>query len=98
MNQTKPNNANIGRGRPKGAQNIVTRQTKEQILKFVQDKLPELEQHFDTLPPQQKINTLIALLRFVVPAARDCEVEEQQNDIYNDLINRLFPGKKPENK
>lgn len=87
MEKTKPNNG----GRPKGAKNKITIQTKELITNIINDNIPQLQKDLKALKPNERITALLGLLKFVIPIAKDKESEEQTSDTINNLINRLFP-------
>ena len=80
-------------GRPKGAKNKITTQTKELIVDIINDNIPQLKKDLQKLKPAERITALIGLLKYVVPVAKDKEAEEQTNSTLNTLINRLFPNK-----
>lgn len=80
-------------GRPKGSKNKITTQTKELIVEIINENIPQLQKDLKKLKPNERINALLGLLKYVVPIAKDKESEEQTNNTLNTLINRLFPTK-----
>lgn len=88
MNKGQTNNPG---GRPKGAKNKITSQTKELIIDIINDNIPQLKKDLKELKPNERISALLGLLKFVVPVAKDKEMDEETNNTLNTLINRLFP-------
>ena len=63
----------IGAGRPKGSQNKTAKNIRISIEEFISNNIGEFQTHFDSLPPKQKIDTMIGLIKIVVPALQSIE-------------------------
>lgn len=63
LGKFKPGNL----GRPKGAINKNTKDLKEVLIHFLNDKTNELEEIWNQLEPREKIFTLIQLSKIVLP-------------------------------
>jgi hypothetical protein len=67
-------------GRPKGAVNKTTSETKELIQKIVSNELEGIADLLEQLPAKERVDAVIRLLPYIVP---------KQNEISIDTDNRL---------
>ena len=62
-------------GRPKGAVNRTTAQTKKIIEKLVASELKNIDSLLEQLDPKERVNALIKLLAFVIPKNSHIEID-----------------------
>ena len=62
-------------GRPKGAVNKTTAQTKKIIEKLVSSELKNIDSLLEQLEPKERVNALIKLLAFVIPKNSHIEID-----------------------
>ena len=62
-------------GRPKGAVNRTTAQTKKLIEKLVASELKGFDSLLEKLEPHERVNALIKLLAFVIPKNSHIEID-----------------------
>lgn len=63
------------KGRPKGCLNKTTKQLREQISLIVQDKLNEFDTIFDSASAKVKLETIVALTKYILPQLSKAEVD-----------------------
>ena len=80
----------IGKGRPLGSKNIATQEIRDNYSLFVSKNMGKIQNDFDSLEPMQRINTLISISKFVLPALQSIEIKEESsnnlNPIYVEMI------------
>jgi hypothetical protein len=62
-------------GRPKGAVNKTTAQTKKIIEKLVSSELKNIDSLLEQLKPKDRIEALIKLLPFVIPKQQEISID-----------------------
>jgi hypothetical protein len=79
---------NPGPGRPKGAQNKMSRELRETIKKFLEGTFPDVAESFDKLDDKDKINLWIRLADYVIPKPQkqDLNTGEQAEDPLANLM------------
>ena len=70
-------------GRPKGATNKTTRELREFITNFLNDKTPEISTLWDTLDDKDKLTLFMHLCRLVLPKPNDDPDRENVNQLEN---------------
>jgi len=70
-------------GRPKGATNKTTRDLREFITNFLNDKTPEISTLWDTLDDKDKLTLFMHLCRLVLPKPNDDPDRENNNQLEN---------------
>ncbi|WP_099465544.1 hypothetical protein [Parabacteroides provencensis] len=80
-------------GKPKGTKNKTTIQMKEIITGFVENKLSDVMDAFDSLEPKDKVSAFTSLLKYVIPPARDTESDRENKEAISTLVERLFNRK-----
>ena len=86
-------------GRPIGAKNRTTTQTRAAIVELLESRLPKINQRLDECEAKDELNILIKLLEFVIPKIREdvpADDTVKKPDFYSDLIIRL--NRKTESK
>jgi hypothetical protein len=68
-------------GRPKGAVNKTTAETKELIQKIVSKELETVTDLLEKLEPKERIDALIKLMNFVIPKQNYIEIEAETKQI-----------------
>jgi hypothetical protein len=63
----------ISAGRPKGSQNKTAKNIRLSIEDFIQNNISSFQTHFDSLKPKEKVDTMIGLIKIVVPALQSIE-------------------------
>lgn len=76
-------------GKPKGTKNKTTVKMKEIITAFMEEKVEDIKTAFDNLDDRGKVNAFIAMLKYVIPPARDEGIDEEA-DAVSSLVKRLF--------
>jgi hypothetical protein len=66
-------------GRPKGAVNKTTSETKELIQKVVSNELDSIGDLLDKLEPKERIDAIIKLLPYIVPKTSEVSVIEPES-------------------
>lgn len=82
---------NEGRSNRKGVQNKTTKQTKELITKFMEDKFESVVAEFDRMEGADKVRTYFSLVKFVMPTLASVKVEESNED---DIIQQILDNQK----
>lgn len=89
MGQPKGQSGNPS-GKPKGAKNRTTKQMKELLTKFAEDKIEDVIDAFDELDAKDKVSAFTSLLKYVIPPARDTDADKAGADAVSMMIDRLF--------
>ncbi|MBV5282174.1 MAG: hypothetical protein JZU53_07030 [Paludibacter sp.] len=87
----KGHEVNKGRSNRKGVPNKTTKQTKELIAKFMQDKLPVVIKEFDKMEGADKVKVYFSLVKYVMPTLASVKVEEGNSD---DIIQQILDNQK----
>lgn len=66
-------------GRPKGAVNKTTAETKELLQKIVSNELETIEKRLELLDNKDRIDAIIRLLPYVIPKQSEISVEAKNN-------------------
>jgi hypothetical protein len=61
-------------GRQKGTENKLTKETRLLINSIVQDNLSRFQKDLDSLPPRDRVNAILQLLKFNLPTLKAVEV------------------------
>jgi hypothetical protein len=67
------------KGKPRGATNTTTRELKEFITNFLNDKAYEIPHIWNTLDDKEKANLYLHLCRLVLPKPTETENKNSQN-------------------
>jgi hypothetical protein len=65
-------------GRPKGAVNKTTAETKELIQKIVSNELDKITDLLEKLEPKERIDAVIRLLPYIVPKQSEVSITEPE--------------------
>jgi hypothetical protein len=84
MRFTEKNNP--GKGRPKGSKNVATQEIRDNYSNFVSKNMGRIQKDFDSLEPIQRINTLVSISKFVLPALQSIEVKNEYENNLNPII------------
>ena len=60
-------------GRPIGSKNKTASNIRLSIEEFIGNNIGEFQTHFDSLKPKEKVDTMIGLIKIVVPALQSIE-------------------------
>lgn len=77
-------------GRTKGTPNKTTKTMKELVAKFAEDNFQKYIDAWEGLEDKDKVSTYNAMLKFVVPTARDEEADDKDRQSVEALFSRLF--------
>ena len=89
----EPKDTKFKKGRPKtggrkaGTPNKITKEKREIIAKFIDDKWDEFQSAFDDLKPEQKCNVMVSLLPFAFPKL--AQVDYKDNTPVKTLADEL---------
>ena len=61
-------------GRPTGRQNRTTEELKAAVMAFLDGNLSGLQKDFQKLKPVDRMKVMVALLKFVLPTAREVDL------------------------
>jgi hypothetical protein len=78
-------------GRPKGSKNRSTEAIRGVLAAFIADNLPDIQQHYDSLKPAEKLQFIDKIIKHVLPAPLpDYErmTEEQFERFLNEIRNK----------
>lgn len=89
MRFTKNNNP--GKGRPIGSKNIATQEIRDNYSLFITKNMGKIQKDFDSLEPIQRINTLISISKFVLPALQSIEIKEESSGITPIYVEMITP-------
>lgn len=64
-------------GRPKGAVNKTTAETKELLQKIVSNELENIADLLEQLPTKERIDAVIKLLPYIVPKQSEISIETE---------------------
>jgi hypothetical protein len=67
----------IGKGRPLGSKNVATQEIRENYSNFISKNMNTIQKDFDNLEPIQRINTLISISKFILPALQSINVSQE---------------------
>lgn len=65
-------------GRPKGAVNKTTAETKELIQKIVSNELDKITDLLEKLEPKERVDAVIRLLPYIVPKQSEVSITEPE--------------------
>lgn len=63
------------KGRPRGAKNRTTTQTKAIIQKIVNDEIDTLPEMLDKLKPKERIEAVIKLMAYLIPKQSQIQID-----------------------
>lgn len=66
-------------GRPKGAVNKTTAETKELLQKIMSNELETIEKRLELLDNKDRIDAIIRLLPYIIPKQSEISVEAKNN-------------------
>jgi 23S rRNA C2498 (ribose-2'-O)-methylase RlmM len=79
-------------GRPKGALNKTTSETKELIKAIVSNQLGDVEALLNSLEPRDRMSAIIKLLMLVIPKEIALEVDEKEELLFKPITITLLNG------
>lgn len=89
MGQPKGKTGNPA-GKPVGTKNKTTVKMRGIITDFLEDQVKEVKKSFKNLDDKDKVSAFIALLKYIIPPARDAEADKNTNEAVSSLVDRLF--------
>ncbi|MFS4446720.1 hypothetical protein [Maribacter sp. 2307UL18-2] len=63
-----------GAGRPKGSKNKKTERIREHFEKFISDNLVQMQEDYDKLDPNQRLQFISLLTKYVLPSMKAVEM------------------------
>lgn len=66
-------------GRPRGAVNKTTAETKELLQKIISNELDNIEQLLNKLDPKERLDAVIKLLPYIIPKQTEIIIEPKEN-------------------
>lgn len=66
-------------GRPKGAVNKTTAETKQLLQKIVGNELDNISERLDKLEPKERIDAVIRLMPYVMPKQSEIAIDNKEN-------------------
>lgn len=79
-------------GRPKGAVNKTTAETKELLQKIVSNELEGIAERLEQLPTKERVDALIKLLPYIVPKQSEILIDtETKLNTFEPLTINLIP-------
>ncbi len=79
-------------GRPKGAVNKTTAETKQLLQKIVSNELENIADLLEQLPTKERVDAVIRLLPYIVPRQTEIAIEPILNEFQPLTINLLENG------
>lgn len=79
-------------GRPKGAVNKTTAETKELLQKIVSNELEGIAERLEQLDNKERIDAVIKLLPYIVPRQTEIAVDAKMNQFTPVTVNLLENG------
>ncbi len=82
-------------GRPKGAQNKITKDLRNTIKHFLDRNIEHLQKDYDQLDPQERLIFMEKLLKYAIPTMTQSKIElerltdEQLDEILNQVDDKL---------
>lgn len=67
----------LSKGRPIGSKNVATQEIRNNYSDFISKNMNTFQRDFDSLEPIQRINTIISVSKFVLPALQSIEVSKE---------------------
>jgi hypothetical protein len=77
-------------GRPKGAVNKTTAQTKNALQKIVSNELDKFDEMLEALDPKDRLEILIKILPFVLPKQTQIEIEANEINPFRPITINLL--------
>lgn len=78
-------------GREKGSENKHTKETKELITAFMQNKFDDVTTAWEGLEPVDKVKTYISLVKYVMPTLSSVKVEDNKGE---DVLKKILEAQK----
>lgn len=78
-------------GRPKGAVNKTTAETKELLQKVVSNELDNLTESLEQLTPKERLDVVIKLLPYLLPKQQEIAVENVQTPFQTITVEIVQP-------
>ena len=76
-------------GRPSGSPNKTTQQIREVVRDFIDLNFEKLQNDFDKLRPKDRVRYTIALLRYILPTAREIDLSVSLQQLSDEQIDEL---------
>jgi hypothetical protein len=90
----QPGQSGNPNGRPKGARDRTTKEIKDLLNKFISKNLDDIQEQYDQLDPQQKLQFFERVLKYVLPQQRDInqtiDVSNLSESQMDELINKAL--------
>lgn len=90
LKKGKTNNPN---GRPKGAVNKVTKEIKEKIANFINDKIVSIDEEWDKIDIKEKLKFIVELLPYVLSKNNPESPNGKNENTFFEMINRQIVDK-----
>ena len=94
MRGLKKGMTNNPAGRPAGRPNKITKQLRERISDFLNEKRPQIEKDFQKLEPKERVLLYERLIQYIVPRLQATEITtpepKQDSDLLKEARKRLF--------
>jgi ribosome-binding ATPase YchF (GTP1/OBG family) len=87
-------------GRTRGVQNKITKELRERIKDFLEDKWDGIERDFDKLKPEQRVMLFEKLLQYILPRLSyvdldaDIDLKTLSDESLDRIIEKLLTTKK----
>jgi hypothetical protein len=85
----------LGTGRPKGASNKTTSELRQLLTGFVQDNWKVIQENFNGLTVDDKINVLVKVLPFVLPKLAPVEAPPEEPALTRQELIKEFLSRIP---
>ena len=86
------NNNKLSTGRPKGAMNKTSAETKELLQKIVSNELEGIAERLEKLDNKERIDAVIKLLPYIVPRQTEIAVDNKLNQFTPISVNLIENG------
>lgn len=84
----KPGTSGNPNGKPKGAENKVTKEIRGKIALILNNNIDKVQTDLDKLEPKDRLSILLQLIKYVTPQLKAMEVETtiQDNKRFNPIV------------
>ena len=87
---------NNPKGRPKGSENVIKKELREQLMGFVESKLESLNANFEKLQPKDQIKFITDILPYCISryepinSMDEYRSREKKTDLYDTITQTLI--------
>ena len=85
----KPGTSGNPNGKPKGAENKVTKEIRAKIGLILNNNIDKVQTDLDKLEPKDRLNILLQLIKYVTPSLKAMEVDttiQDNNNRFNPIV------------